>query len=76
MKKLILMVGLLVTLPSFAGVSANVGITSDYIWRGMTQSDGISVSGHLRHGRGGSLRSQRRRRRRARERVRRRRVRH
>ena len=45
MKKLILMVGLLVTLPSFAGVSANVGITSDYIWRGMTQSDGISVSG-------------------------------
>ena len=45
MKKLFLMVGLLVSLPSFASVSANVGITSDYIWRGMTQSDGISVSG-------------------------------
>ena len=45
MKKLFLIVGLLVSLPSFASVSANVGITSDYIWRGMTQSDGISVSG-------------------------------
>jgi uncharacterized protein (TIGR02001 family) len=45
MKKLFLMVGLLVSLPSFASISANVGITSDYIWRGMTQSDGISVSG-------------------------------
>ena len=44
MKKLLLMLTI-VSLPSFAGVSANVGITSDYIWRGMTQSDGISVSG-------------------------------
>ena len=26
-------------------ISANVGITSDYIWRGMTQSDGISIQG-------------------------------
>ena len=44
MKKLLLLMAL-VSLPSYAGVSANVGITSDYIWRGMTQSDGISVSG-------------------------------
>ena len=44
MKKLLLLLTI-VSLPSFAGVSANVGITSDYIWRGMTQSDGLSVSG-------------------------------
>jgi uncharacterized protein (TIGR02001 family) len=44
MKKLLLMLTN-VSLTSFACVSANVGITSDYIWRGMTQSDGISVSG-------------------------------
>ncbi len=44
MKKLFLMLAVM-SLPSFAAVSANVGITSDYIWRGMTQSDGISVSG-------------------------------
>ena len=45
MKKLLLMVGVLVSLPSFASVSANVSIASDYIWRGMTQTDGIAVSG-------------------------------
>ena len=44
MKKLLLLLTI-VSLPSFAGMSANVGITSDYIWRGMTQSDGLSVSG-------------------------------
>jgi|TARA_X000001036_G_scaffold321048_1_gene299565 uncharacterized protein (TIGR02001 family) len=45
MKKLLLMVGLIVTLPSFAGISANVSLTSDYIWRGMTQSDAPAVQG-------------------------------
>ena len=45
MKKLFLMIGLLVSLPSFAAVSANVSFTSDYIWRGMTQSDAPAVQG-------------------------------
>ena len=45
MKKLLLMVGLLVSLPSFASVSANVSFASDYIWRGMTQTDGPAMSG-------------------------------
>ena len=45
MKKLLLMVGILVSLPSYASVSANVGFTTDYIWRGMTQSDGFAMSG-------------------------------
>ena len=44
MKKLILLLTM-VSLPSFASVSANVTIASDYIWRGMTQTDGIAVSG-------------------------------
>jgi len=35
MKKLLLLVGL-ITLPTFASVSANVSFASDYIWRGMT----------------------------------------
>ena len=28
-----------------AGVSANVSFTSDYIWRGMTQTDGPALQG-------------------------------
>ena len=44
MKKLILLLGVL-TIPSFAGVSANVAFSSDYFWRGMTQSDGPAMSG-------------------------------
>ena len=44
MKKLLLLLTM-ISLPSFASVSANVSIASDYIWRGMTQSDGIAVSG-------------------------------
>ena len=38
-KYLLLSIGLF-SLPSFSEVSANVGFTTDYIWRGMTQSDG------------------------------------
>ena len=37
MKKLLLLVGFL-SLPTFAGVSANVSFATDYIWRGMTQT--------------------------------------
>jgi uncharacterized protein (TIGR02001 family) len=44
MKKLLLLVGFL-SLPTFAGVSANVSFTTDYIWRGMTQSDGPAIQG-------------------------------
>ena len=44
MKKILLLLTM-VSLPTFASVSANVSIASDYIWRGMTQSDGIAVSG-------------------------------
>ena len=44
MKKLILLLTM-VSLPSFASVSANVSFASDYIWRGMTQSDGPAVQG-------------------------------
>jgi len=44
MKKLLLLVGL-ITLPTFAGVSANVSFASDYVWRGMTQSDGPAIQG-------------------------------
>ena len=32
-------------MPSFAAVSANVAFTSDYVWRGMTQSDGPAIQG-------------------------------
>ena len=45
MKKLFLMLGVLFSLPSFATVSANVSFASDYIWRGMTQTDGPAMSG-------------------------------
>jgi uncharacterized protein (TIGR02001 family) len=44
MKKLLLLVGIL-SLPTFASVSANVAFASDYIWRGMTQTDGPAISG-------------------------------
>ena len=44
MKKLLLIVGIL-ALPSFAAVSANVSFASDYVWRGMTQTDGPAMSG-------------------------------
>ena len=42
MKKLLLLS--LISLPTFASVSANVSFASDYIWRGMTQSDGPAIS--------------------------------
>ena len=45
MKKLLLMIGILISIPSYASVSANVAFASDYIWRGMTQSDGPAISG-------------------------------
>ena len=35
----------LISLPTFASVSANVSFASDYIWRGMTQTDGPAISG-------------------------------
>ena len=44
MKKLLLLVSL-ISLPTFASVSANVSFASDYIWRGMTQTDGPAISG-------------------------------
>ena len=44
MKKLLLLITL-VSLPSYSAVSANVAFSSDYIWRGMTQSDGPAMSG-------------------------------
>jgi len=44
MKKLFLLVGIL-SLPTFASVSANVSFTSDYMWRGMTQSDAPAIQG-------------------------------
>ena len=44
MKKLLLLITL-ISLPSYAAVSANVSFASDYIWRGMTQSDGPAIQG-------------------------------
>ena len=44
MKKLLLMLGI-ISLPTFAAVSANVSFTSDYIWRGMTQTDAPAIQG-------------------------------
>jgi uncharacterized protein (TIGR02001 family) len=44
MKKLFLVLGI-ISLPTFAAVSANVSFTSDYIWRGMTQSDAPAIQG-------------------------------
>ena len=47
MKKLFLFMGLtiMLSMPSFGAVSANVAFTSDYVWRGMTQSDGPAIQG-------------------------------
>jgi len=45
MKNFLLAIMSLVSVSSFAGVSANVSFTTDYIWRGMTQSDGPAVQG-------------------------------
>ena len=44
MKKLLLLIGI-AAMPSFAAVSANVAFASDYVWRGMTQSDGPAIQG-------------------------------
>lgn len=35
----------IISLPTYAAVSANVSFASDYIWRGMTQTDGPAISG-------------------------------
>ena len=45
MKKLLILAVGILSLPSFASVSANVSFTSDYIWRGMTQSDAPAIQG-------------------------------
>ena len=47
MKKLFLFMGLtiMLSIPSFGAVSANVAFASDYVWRGMTQSDGPAIQG-------------------------------
>ena len=45
MKKLLILAVGIVSLPSFASVSANVSFASDYIWRGMTQTDAPAISG-------------------------------
>ena len=47
MKKLFLFMGLtiMLSMPSFGAVSANVAFASDYVWRGMTQSDGPAIQG-------------------------------
>ena len=42
---LLLVIMSLASVSSYAGVSANVSFTTDYIWRGMTQSDGPAVQG-------------------------------
>ena len=39
-KLLTILLTSLLTLPGFADTSANVGFSSDYIWRGMTQTSG------------------------------------
>ena len=44
MKKLLLLLTM-ISLPSYSDVSANVSFASDYIWRGMTQSDGPAIQG-------------------------------
>ena len=44
MKKFLVLITL-ISLPSFASVGANISFTSDYIWRGMTQSDGPAIQG-------------------------------
>ena len=45
MKKLLLLAVGIISIPSFASVSANVSFTSDYIWRGMTQTDAPAIQG-------------------------------
>ena len=45
MKNFLLVIISLASVSSYAGVSANVSFTTDYIWRGMTQSDGPAVQG-------------------------------
>ena len=45
MKKLFLLVSLFSSLSAYSAVSANVIFSSDYIWRGMTESDGPAMSG-------------------------------
>ena len=45
MKNFLLVLMSLASVSSYAGVSANVSFTTDYIWRGMTQSDGPAVQG-------------------------------
>ena len=45
MKNFLLVIMGLASVSSYAGVSANVSFTTDYIWRGMTQSDGPAVQG-------------------------------
>ena len=45
MKYFLLVIMSLASVSSYAGVSANVSFTTDYIWRGMTQSDGPAVQG-------------------------------
>ena len=49
MKKLLLLMTI-ISLPSYSEVSANVSFTSDYIWRGMTQSDGPAIQGGFEMG--------------------------
>tara|TARA_B100001093_G_C26819217_1_gene1011152 strand:+ start:1535 stop:2125 length:591 start_codon:yes stop_codon:yes gene_type:complete len=44
MKKLLLLLTM-ISLPSYSDVSANVSFASDYIWRGMSQSDGPAIQG-------------------------------
>ena len=45
MKNFLLVIMSLASVSSYAGVSANISFTTDYIWRGMTQSDGPAVQG-------------------------------
>ena len=45
MKNFLLVIMSLASVSSYAGVSANVSFTTDYIWRGLTQSDGPAVQG-------------------------------
>ena len=44
MKKILILLTM-ISLPSYSDVSANVSFASDYIWRGMTQSDGPAIQG-------------------------------
>ena len=43
--KNILLTLVLISSSLHAGYSANVAFTTDYIWRGMTQSDGPAIQG-------------------------------